>query len=50
MDGRPTAVPDAAPISEGMVTSTIHVPIIKPVIFFIMKRTALRRGRLLLSG
>ena len=29
--------PIAAPISGGMVTSTIHVLVITPVIFYIMK-------------
>jgi len=38
--------PIAAPIVGGMVTSTIHVLIITPVIFFIMKRRALRKGAL----
>jgi Cu(I)/Ag(I) efflux system membrane protein CusA/SilA len=38
--------PIAAPIIGGMVTSTIHVLIITPVIFFIMKRRALRKGTL----
>src|SRR5580765_6042548 len=38
--------PIAAPIVGGMVTSTIHVLIITPVIFFIMKRRALRAGKL----
>ena len=38
--------PMAAPIIGGMVTSTVHVLIITPVIFYIMKRRALRRGRL----
>jgi Cu(I)/Ag(I) efflux system membrane protein CusA/SilA len=38
--------PIAAPIIGGMVTSTIHVLIITPVIFFIMKRRTLRRGML----
>jgi Cu(I)/Ag(I) efflux system membrane protein CusA/SilA len=42
--------PIAAPIIGGMVTSTIHVLIVTPVIFFIMKRRALRRGTLRLSG
>ena len=42
--------PIAAPIIGGMVTSTIHVLIITPVIFFIMKRRALRRGTLRVSG
>ena len=38
--------PIAAPIIGGMVTSTIHVLIITPVIFYIMKLRALRRGTL----
>lgn len=38
--------PIAAPIIGGMVTSTIHVLIITPVIFYIMKVRALRRGAL----
>jgi Cu(I)/Ag(I) efflux system membrane protein CusA/SilA len=38
--------PIAAPIVGGMVTSTIHVLIITPVIFFLMKRRALRRNAL----
>jgi Cu(I)/Ag(I) efflux system membrane protein CusA/SilA len=42
--------PIAAPIIGGMVTSTIHVLIITPVIFYIMKRRALRRGILRVSG
>jgi len=42
--------PIAAPIIGGMVTSTIHVLIITPVIFYIMKRRALRRGTLTRSG
>jgi len=42
--------PIAAPIVGGMVTSTIHVLIITPVIFFIMKRRALRKGTLKPSG
>jgi hypothetical protein len=33
-----------------MVTSTIHVLIITPVIFYIMKVRALRKGRLKVSG
>jgi Cu(I)/Ag(I) efflux system membrane protein CusA/SilA len=41
--------PIAAPIIGGMVTSTIHVLIITPVIFFIMKRRALRLGTLRVS-
>jgi Cu(I)/Ag(I) efflux system membrane protein CusA/SilA len=42
--------PIAAPIVGGMVTSTIHVLIITPVIFYIMKCRALRKGRLSVSG
>ncbi|HJN43919.1 MAG: CusA/CzcA family heavy metal efflux RND transporter [Vicinamibacterales bacterium] len=38
--------PIAAPIIGGMVTSTLHVLIITPVIFYLMKRRALRRGTL----
>jgi hypothetical protein len=33
-----------------MVTSTIHVLIITPVIFYIMKRRALRKGTLKVSN
>ena len=42
--------PIAAPITGGMITSTIHVLIITPVIFYVMKNRALKRGRLTLSG
>jgi Cu(I)/Ag(I) efflux system membrane protein CusA/SilA len=42
--------PIAAPIIGGMITSTIHVLIITPVIFYIMKTRALRKGRLRVSG
>jgi Cu(I)/Ag(I) efflux system membrane protein CusA/SilA len=42
--------PVAAPIIGGMVTSTIHVLIITPVIFYLMKTRALRRGTLRASG
>jgi Cu(I)/Ag(I) efflux system membrane protein CusA/SilA len=38
--------PIAAPIVGGMVTSTIHVLILVPVFFAIMKERALRRGTL----
>jgi Cu(I)/Ag(I) efflux system membrane protein CusA/SilA len=41
--------PIAAPITGGMVTSTIHVLIVTPVIFYIMKARALRQGRLRVS-
>jgi Cu(I)/Ag(I) efflux system membrane protein CusA/SilA len=36
--------PIAAPIVGGMVTSTIHVLILVPVFFALMKERALRRG------
>ena len=42
--------PIATPIIGGMVTSTIHVLVITPVIFYIMKRRALRKGKLIESG
>ncbi len=38
--------PIAAPIIGGVVTSTIHVLIITPVIFAMVKERALKRGRL----
>jgi Cu(I)/Ag(I) efflux system membrane protein CusA/SilA len=38
--------PIAAPIIGGMVTSTIHVLVNLPVMFYLMKRRALRKGRL----
>ena len=38
--------PIAAPIIGGMVTSTIHVLIVTPVIFYVMKLWALKRGTL----
>lgn len=34
----------AAPIVGGMITSTIHVLIVTPVIIYIMKTRALRKG------
>jgi Cu(I)/Ag(I) efflux system membrane protein CusA/SilA len=36
--------PIAAPIVGGMITSTIHVLILVPVFFLLIKRRALRRG------
>lgn len=42
--------PIAAPIIGGMITSTIHVLIITPVIFALMKKSALKRGKLKISG
>ncbi|MFP5204881.1 MAG: efflux RND transporter permease subunit [Acidobacteriota bacterium] len=38
--------PIAAPIVGGMITSTIHVLILVPVFFLLMKRRQLRKGRL----
>ena len=38
--------PIAAPIIGGMITSTIHVLVITPVIFYIMKLRSLRKGTL----
>jgi Cu(I)/Ag(I) efflux system membrane protein CusA/SilA len=38
--------PIAAPIVGGMITSTIHVLILVPVFFLLLKRHALRRGTL----
>jgi Cu(I)/Ag(I) efflux system membrane protein CusA/SilA len=38
--------PVAAPIIGGVITSTIHVLIITPVIFAMVKERALKRGRL----
>jgi len=38
--------PIAAPIVGGMITSTIHVLILVPVFFFLMKRRALRKSSL----
>jgi copper/silver efflux system protein len=36
----------AKPIVGGMITSTIHVLILVPVFFVMMKEPALKRGRL----
>ena len=38
--------PIAAPIVGGMITSTMHVLILVPVFFALMKEGALRRGTL----
>ena len=38
--------PIAAPIVGGMITSTIHVLILVPVFFAVMKERALRAGTL----
>ncbi len=42
--------PIAAPIVGGMITSTIHVLILVPVFFAVMKERALRRGTLRLQA
>ena len=42
--------PIAAPIVGGMITSTIHVLILVPVFFVLMKERALRRGTLKQHG
>jgi Cu(I)/Ag(I) efflux system membrane protein CusA/SilA len=42
--------PIAAPIVGGMITSTIHVLILVPILFALMKERALRRGTLNLQG
>jgi copper/silver efflux system protein len=41
--------PIAAPIVGGMITSTVHVLILVPVFFALMKERALRRGTLRIS-
>jgi copper/silver efflux system protein len=41
--------PIATPIVGGMITSTIHVLILVPVFFLLMKRRALRKGTLVKS-
>ncbi len=42
--------PIAAPIVGGMITSTIHVLILVPVFFVMLKTRALRRGTLRRAG
>jgi Cu(I)/Ag(I) efflux system membrane protein CusA/SilA len=42
--------PIATPIVGGMLTSTIHVLIVTPVIFYLMKTHALRKGTLRVSA
>ena len=42
--------PIAVPIVGGMVTSAVHVLLITPIIFFLVKRRALKRGTLRPSG
>ena len=42
--------PIAVPLIGGMVTSTIHVLLVTPIIFLLMKQRDLRKGRLQPSG
>jgi Cu(I)/Ag(I) efflux system membrane protein CusA/SilA len=42
--------PIATPIVGGLFTSTIHVLLVTPVIFFLMKERARRKGTLAASG
>jgi Cu(I)/Ag(I) efflux system membrane protein CusA/SilA len=42
--------PIAVPLIGGMITSTIHVLLVTPIIFLIMKKRQLRLGRLVASG
>jgi Cu(I)/Ag(I) efflux system membrane protein CusA/SilA len=42
--------PIAVPLIGGMVTSTIHVLLVTPIIFLLVKQRQLRRGRLQPSG
>lgn len=42
--------PIAVPLIGGMVTSTIHVLLVTPIIFLILKKRELRLGRLAASG
>ena len=42
--------PIAVPLIGGMVTSTIHVLLVTPIIFLMMKQRALRQGTLTASG
>ncbi|MBI5696235.1 MAG: hypothetical protein HZC51_10970, partial [Nitrospirae bacterium] len=42
--------PIAAPLIGGMITSAVHVLIMTPVIFVLMKKRDLRKDRLKASG
>ena len=42
--------PIAVPLIGGMITSTVHVLLVTPIIFLILKQRDLRRGRLKPSG
>ncbi len=42
--------PIAVPLVGGMITSTIHVLLVTPIIFFIVKRYQLKHGTLRVSG
>jgi Cu(I)/Ag(I) efflux system membrane protein CusA/SilA len=41
--------PLVAPMIGGLITSTIHVLVVTPILFYIMKARALRKGRLEMS-
>jgi Cu(I)/Ag(I) efflux system membrane protein CusA/SilA len=41
--------PLVAPMIGGLITSTVHVLVVTPVLFYMMKRRALRKGTLTLS-
>ncbi len=42
--------PIAAPMIGGLLSSAVHVLVMTPVLFFIMKRRALRKGKLVVSA
>jgi copper/silver efflux system protein len=42
--------PLAAPMIGGLVTSTIHVLVITPILFLFMKTRALKKGKLEVSS
>jgi Cu(I)/Ag(I) efflux system membrane protein CusA/SilA len=48
--GSKVVKPIGAPTVSGMITSTIHVLILVPVLFVAMKERALRRGFLKLEA
>lgn len=50
LTGADIAKPIAVPLIGGMVTSTIHVLLVTPIIFQFVKKRDLRLGRLKPSG
>jgi Cu(I)/Ag(I) efflux system membrane protein CusA/SilA len=42
--------PIAAPMIGGMVTSTVHVLVVTPVLFYLMKKRSLAKGTLKASA